>query len=61
MRPLVAHCHLVLGQLYGRVGPREQAREHLALTTAMYRDMDMLFWLKKAEVEMTASETWTTR
>ena len=51
MRPLVAHCHLGLGKLYRRTGKREQAREHLATATTMYREMDMRFWLEQAEVE----------
>jgi len=52
MRPLVAHCHLGLRKLYRRTGKREQAQEHLASATAMYREMDMRFWLEKAEAEM---------
>jgi class 3 adenylate cyclase/tetratricopeptide (TPR) repeat protein len=52
MRPLVAHCHLGLGKLYGRTGEREQAREHLTTATTMYREMDMRFWLEQAEAEM---------
>ena len=50
MRPLVAHCHLGLGKLYRRTGPREQAQEHLTTATTMYREMDMRFWLEQAEV-----------
>jgi tetratricopeptide (TPR) repeat protein len=52
MRPLVAHCHLGLGKLYRRVAKRDQAREHLATATTMYREMDMRFWLEQAEAEM---------
>ncbi len=52
MRPLVAHGHLGLGRLYGRTGKRDRAREHLATATAMYREMDMRFWLEQAEAEM---------
>jgi DNA-binding NtrC family response regulator/tetratricopeptide (TPR) repeat protein len=48
MRPLVAHCHLGLGKLYQRTGKREQAQEHLAIATTMYREMDMRFWLEQA-------------
>jgi hypothetical protein len=48
VRPLVAHCHLGLGTLY-RVGKREEAREHLPIATTMYREMNMRFWLEKAE------------
>ena len=52
MRPLIAHCHLGLGVLYRRKGKREQALEHLITATAMYREMDMRFWLERAEAEM---------
>jgi tetratricopeptide (TPR) repeat protein len=52
MRPLVAHCHLGLGKLYRRTGNRQQAQEHLATATTMYREMDMPYWLEQAEVEM---------
>ncbi len=54
MRPLLAHCHLGLGRLYRRTGRREQAQEHLATATTMYREMDMRFWLEKAEAERAA-------
>jgi hypothetical protein len=50
--PLVAHCHLGLGKLYGRNGEHEQACEHLTTATAMYREMDMRFWLQKVAAEM---------
>jgi hypothetical protein len=52
MRPLVAHCHFGLGKLYRQTNKREQAREHLTTASTMYREMDMQFWLKKAEVEI---------
>jgi tetratricopeptide (TPR) repeat protein len=52
MRPLVAHCHLGLGKLYRRTDKREQADEHLATATTMYREMGMTYWLEKAEAEM---------
>jgi tetratricopeptide (TPR) repeat protein len=52
MRPLVAHCHLGLGKLYRRIVQREQAREHLTTAAAIYREMDMRFWLEKAETEV---------
>jgi tetratricopeptide (TPR) repeat protein len=51
MRPLVAHCHLGLGKLYGRTSKQDQAHEHLATATTMYREMDMRFWLEQAEAE----------
>jgi tetratricopeptide (TPR) repeat protein len=49
MRPLVAHCHLGLSKLYQRTGRQKQAREHLTTATAMYREMDMSFYLQQAE------------
>ena len=51
MRPLVAHCHLGLGKLCRRTGNREQAHEHLATATTMYREMGMTCWLEKADAE----------
>jgi tetratricopeptide (TPR) repeat protein len=49
MRPLVAHCHLGLGRLYGQTGRGEQAGTELAAAIALYRAMDMTFWLPQAE------------
>jgi tetratricopeptide (TPR) repeat protein len=51
MRPVVAHCHLGLGKLYRRTGKRQEAQQHLATATTMYREMDMNFWLEQAESE----------
>ena len=53
MRPLVAHCHLGLGKLSRRTGKREQAREHLTTASALYREMDMRFWLEQAAMATT--------
>jgi DNA-binding SARP family transcriptional activator len=55
MRPLVAHCHLGLGQLSQRTGRPGQAQEHLTTATTMYREMGMSSWLEKATVEMAES------
>ena len=52
MRPLLARCHLGLGTLYRRTGTQGQAREHLTTAITMFREMDMRFWLEKAEAEM---------
>jgi class 3 adenylate cyclase/tetratricopeptide (TPR) repeat protein len=49
LRPLVARCHLGLGELYQRSGKRDRVREHLAAATAMFREMNMRYWLEKAE------------
>ena len=54
MRPLVAHCHLGLANLHKRTGKRQLAQEHFATATALYREMDMRFWLEKAEAELKA-------
>jgi DNA-binding SARP family transcriptional activator/tetratricopeptide (TPR) repeat protein len=52
MRPLIAHCHLGLGKLYGHTGKRQEAQEHLTTATTMYREMGMTYWLEKADAEM---------
>jgi tetratricopeptide (TPR) repeat protein len=49
MRPLVAHCHLGLGQLHCAPGEASSARDHLARALAMYREMGMLHWPEQAE------------
>jgi DNA-binding NtrC family response regulator/predicted ATPase len=52
MRPLIAQCHLGLGNLYRRTGAREQGQEHLATATEMFRDMGMHFWVNRVESTM---------
>jgi tetratricopeptide (TPR) repeat protein len=52
MRPLVAHCHLGLGTLYGRMGLVEPARAELTAASELYRTMDMTFWLPQAETAL---------
>jgi tetratricopeptide (TPR) repeat protein len=52
MRPLQAHCHLGLGLLYPKTGRQEQARAALSAAIALYRAMDMTFWLPQAEVAL---------
>ena len=56
MRPLVAHCHLGLGRLYGQTGRVEQARAALSTAIALYRAMDMTFWLPQAEAALAQVE-----
>ncbi len=51
MRPLIAHCHFGLGKLYRRTGKQHAAQEHLTTATTMYREMEMTYWLEKAEAE----------
>jgi tetratricopeptide (TPR) repeat protein len=49
MRPLAAHCHLGLGTLYCQMEPREGARTALTTAIAMYRTIEMTWWLPEAE------------
>jgi tetratricopeptide (TPR) repeat protein len=56
MRPLVAHCHLGLGRLYGQTDRGEQARAALTTAIALYRAMDMPFWLPQAETALSQVE-----
>jgi class 3 adenylate cyclase/tetratricopeptide (TPR) repeat protein len=52
MRPLVAHCHSGLGTLYLKMAQREQAHTALSAAIALYRAMEMHFWLPQAEATL---------
>ena len=52
MRPLLAHCHRGLGTLYATLGRGDMARTALATAIALYRAMDMTFWLPEAEAAL---------
>jgi tetratricopeptide (TPR) repeat protein len=52
MRPLLAHCHLGLGKLYGKIGRRAEARAALSAAIELYRAMEMTFWLPEAEAAL---------
>jgi len=52
MRPLVAHCHHGLGQLYLGNGHIEEARTEIEAAVDLYRSMDMSFWLPQAETAL---------
>ena len=54
-RPSVALCHLGLGRLYRQTGNESKAREHLSAAAAMFREMDMPYYLKQTEAESTSS------
>jgi hypothetical protein len=54
MRPLVAHCHAGLAKLCRRTRRYQQADEHFARATTMYREMGMTYWLEKAAKEFEA-------
>jgi class 3 adenylate cyclase/tetratricopeptide (TPR) repeat protein len=52
MRPELAHSHYELGTLLAGSGRREESRRHLTLALALYREMDLGFWLKRAETAL---------
>ena len=52
MRPLQAHIHLSLGRLHRREHQTEQARSELSLALTSYRRMEMPFWARAAEQEL---------
>jgi tetratricopeptide (TPR) repeat protein len=52
MHPLLAHCHRGLGTLYLKTGQQEQARAELSTAIALYRAMDMTFWLPETEAAL---------
>jgi tetratricopeptide (TPR) repeat protein len=56
MRPLQAHCHRGLGTMYAKIGQREHARAELSTAIALYRAMDMTFWLPQAEAALAQVE-----
>jgi class 3 adenylate cyclase/tetratricopeptide (TPR) repeat protein len=49
MQPLLAHCYLALASDYRRAGKGRPAHDHLARAAELYRDLEMPFWLRKAE------------
>ncbi|MGH7898532.1 MAG: tetratricopeptide repeat protein, partial [Candidatus Binatia bacterium] len=51
MRPLVARCHLGLGEIARRSGEKAPARQHLDAAASLFREMDIDFWREKAEAE----------
>jgi class 3 adenylate cyclase/tetratricopeptide (TPR) repeat protein len=52
MRPLVAHCHRGLGNLFRRTDSAGQADGHLATAATMYNEMGMTFWLDQVKPEL---------
>jgi tetratricopeptide (TPR) repeat protein len=56
MRPLQARCYHGLGTLYVTVGLREQARTALTTAIALYRAVEMAFWLPQAEAVLAQTE-----
>jgi tetratricopeptide (TPR) repeat protein len=56
MRPLQAHCHRGLGTLYAQTDRPEQAHSALSTAIALYRAMEMTFWLPQAEAALAEVE-----
>jgi tetratricopeptide (TPR) repeat protein len=56
MRPLVAHCHRGLGMLYLKLGRGVQAGPELSAAMALYRAMEMTFWLPQMEAALVQAE-----
>jgi tetratricopeptide (TPR) repeat protein len=56
MRPLQAHCHYGLGMLYLKTQRQDQARTVLTTAIALYRTMEMTFWLPQAETALAQVE-----
>jgi tetratricopeptide (TPR) repeat protein len=56
MRPLQAHCHRGLGLLYVKVGRRGEAHVELSAAIALYRAMQMTFWLPQAQAALAEVE-----
>ena len=48
--------HYGLGTLYAATGQQEQAQRELATAIALYRAMDMTFWLPQTEAALAQVE-----
>jgi tetratricopeptide (TPR) repeat protein len=51
MRPLLAHCLVSRARLHCRAGRTESARQLFESATEAFRELDMPFWLDRAEIE----------
>ena len=47
MRPLLARCHLGLGQLHRRQGDEARGRAQIAVAVQLFRETGMRLWLKR--------------
>ena len=52
MRPLMAHCHLVLGRSLAQGADPAAGRRHLAAATRLLGEMDMQAWLGPARIAL---------
>jgi class 3 adenylate cyclase/tetratricopeptide (TPR) repeat protein len=51
MRPLAAHCDLGLGRLYRRASNPGASGDHFASAIAKFRELEMRYWLERAEAD----------
>ena len=56
MRPLSAHCHLGLGQLYALLCDASKARDCLERARLRYREMGMQLWVEQPDSALRALE-----
>ena len=54
MRPLVAHCHLGMGEVHSAAGQSGQARSALAQAHRLYAQIGMPHWTKRCEATQSA-------
>jgi class 3 adenylate cyclase/tetratricopeptide (TPR) repeat protein len=54
MRPLQGQCHLALGLLSTPSSNAARSRQALSTAATMFREMDMQFWLEKAQTALNA-------
>lgn len=52
MKPLKAHCHLGLGTVWLKEREEKRAQIDLSAAVGLYRQMDMDFWLNRAEAKL---------
>jgi tetratricopeptide (TPR) repeat protein len=52
MRPLIAHCHLSLGELYAQINQSDKAQKELSTAIDLYRFMEMTAGLREAEIAL---------
>jgi class 3 adenylate cyclase/tetratricopeptide (TPR) repeat protein len=52
MRPLIARCHLSLGELHRLAGDMQPAHAALSVAHELCREMDMTFWLSETQTAL---------
>jgi hypothetical protein len=56
MCSLGTHCHLSLDTLYAKMDRHEQARAELSTAIALYRAIEVTFWLPQATAMLAGAE-----